>query len=222
MAKAINLNKSGARVLKAKAPATPDYASIGRQLADGALGLSKTIAGIRADADAAIGRAKSGVFNFLQELATQVPGLTFETFKAEIEPAFLEAAGLERLNGNLSGYRNALIGFANGIECPEDCAGNAQKYGAHAKRTLDAKGASKPSKAGRKAGSASASQDAAKEAKTIKSLSVDGRIAAFASIFPGDKKTMANRIAWLAAIVEGDADAKLLDKVLRDLAAKFE
>jgi hypothetical protein len=221
MAKATTLNRAGAKLLKASASAKPDFASIGERLGKGIVSNAAAVEQLKADFQAKLENIGTPLMTLMRQLGGEATGATKEIWDAEIYPAFLKACDRAK-SPNDHKYRNAFLAFANGIECPKDVK-SVQVFGGGAARDgLIAAGIIQESKAGRKEGSTSkeggpSKSVAEQEAKAIKTLSVDGRLEAFAAIFPGDKKTRNSRVNFLALVVEHDPDGKLFDAMLRDL-----
>lgn len=222
MAKATTLNKAGAKAAKVPTKAAMSWDAIGEAIGEAIL--TKRRARKQADDDhaALVASLESPVFDLLKSLADEVRGIDQETFVEKIQPAMLKALGKDKMDGNMTKYRHAFIGLSNGLVPGKDDT-NAQVWGDKvAKPAMIKAGKIKASKAGRTQGSSSPSKDAAAEIKKVKALSADARIVGFAAIFPGDSKTQAARVNFLSAIVEGDPDAKLFDKLIADLARKFQ
>ncbi len=213
--KATTLNKSGAK------SAAPDYKAIGKGIAEAILGRAASAEQIERDYQERKAALDAPVMSLLSKLAAMLPKCSYETFVEHVQPEMLKALGQEKMSPNLIKYRLAFLGLSHGVAVPAGVK-SAQVYANETARpALIEAGVIEASKAGRTKGAASPSNDAQAEIKKANALSVDARIAAFANIFPGTKAQKNERANFLSAIVESDPDAKLFDKMLRDLAAKF-
>lgn len=212
-----SIKTAGIKVAKV---VTPDWETIGTGIAKAIQGRSVAAEQLENDYQSRKAALDAPVMTLLGKLASLAPKCSLSDFVEHIQPVMLKVLGQEKLSPNLIKYRLAFLGLAHGIAVPEGVK-SAQQYANDTAREalieLDVITAGK----GRPAGKASESNDAAKETKTANALSVDARIAAFANIFPGTKAQKAARVNYISAIVESDPDAKLFDKMLRDLAAKF-